>query len=86
MSIGLIGLFRQKYNQQSSMIYMMSTNAFSVYVFHAPILIALSLFVQSIDIVSFIKFIILIPISILICFAFSNFIIRKIPILRKLLI
>lgn len=85
MSIGLLALFKQKYNKQNNLIRVMSANAFSVYVFHSIILVALSLSVHSIDMIPFIKFLILIPISISLSFLFSNFIIRKIPFMDKLL-
>lgn len=85
MSIGLLALFKQKYNKQNNLICVMSANAFSVYVFHSILLVALSLSVHSIDMIPFIKFLILIPISISLSFLFSNFIIRKIPFMDKLL-
>lgn len=85
MSIGLIALFKEKYNKQNKLISTMTDNAFSVYVFHAPIIIALSLLFAPVNIIPFVKFVILTIISIPLCFLFTNFI-RKIPFLRKILV
>lgn len=84
ISIGLIALFKQKCNQQNNLIYIMSSNAFSVYVFHSPIIVTLSLLFQPLHLMPFIKFIILIPISIVICFSCSNYVIRNIPFIKKI--
>ena len=86
MSIGLISLFKEKYNTQNKLIKTMSENTFSVYVFHAPIIIGISLLFKEISLIPIIKFIISTIISIPICFLFSNYIIRKIPFLRKFLV
>lgn len=86
MSIGLIALFKEKYNKQNKLINIMSSNAFSVYVFHAPIIITISLLFDSFNAFPIVKFLIVVPISIIVCFVFSHFIIRKISFMRKLLV
>ncbi len=84
MSIGLIAWFKEKHNKQSKLIKTMSDNAFSVYVFHAPIIVVLSLLFAPVSLIPIIKFIILTLIGIPICFLSVNFTIQKVPFLRKL--
>jgi len=86
MSIGLIALFKDKYNKQNTIIKIMSDNAFSVYVFHAPIIVALSLLFAPVSLIPIVKFVILASVSIPICFLSTNFTIQKISVLRKLFV
>jgi len=84
MSIALIAVFKAKYNIQSKLIKTMSTNAFSVYVFHAPVIVALSLLFASIHLVPIAKFVIIVLAGVPLCFLITNLTIQKIPFLRKL--
>jgi len=85
MSIGLITLFRERFNRQNKLIKTLSDNSFAVYVFHAPIVIYLSLRLIPITYSPLIKFSILTLISLPLCFAVSHFILRRIPLLKKVL-
>ncbi len=84
MSIGLLAWFKEKYNKQNKLSKALSDNAFSVYVFHAPIIVALSLLFEPVSAIPFVKFIILTLIGIPICFLSVHFTIQKIPFLRRL--
>lgn len=46
MSISLLALFRRKFNGQARLTKILSDNSFAAYVFHAPVLIAISLLLQ----------------------------------------
>ena len=46
-SIGLLVWFRRRFNRQGAFARFMSDNAFAVYVFHPPVLIATSMFLLS---------------------------------------
>jgi surface polysaccharide O-acyltransferase-like enzyme len=81
--LGLLVLFREKYNSQGKLSRYISGNAFGVYVFHAPILVALTLMVQGIAIYPLLKMILMVMIVIPVCFGFSGFI-RKISWVRKI--
>jgi len=83
MCLGLIVIFRDKFNYQGKVVNFLSQNAFGVYVFHAPILIVISLLIKNIHLYPVIKFIIAALIVLPITFTFS-YIIRKVPILKKL--
>ena len=82
--IGLIGLFKEKYNTQNDRLKAVSASSYTVYLIHALILVSLSLLMENIKIDNGLKFLILTPISLLICFFVSNSI-RKLPYLREIL-
>jgi peptidoglycan/LPS O-acetylase OafA/YrhL len=83
MSIGLLSFFREKGNSQNRLVRAMSENSFAVYVFHSPIIVGASLLMKTVEIQPIIKWMILIAISMPVCFAFTNFIVRKIPLLNR---
>jgi glucans biosynthesis protein C len=85
MAIGLITLFREKFNKQNQLIKVMSDSAFTVYMFHAPIIIFFTLLFKSSTLLPIIKFVLLSVIGIPICFLCAHFIIRRIPILKKVI-
>ncbi len=76
--LGLLVLFREKYNRQGRISKFLSANAFAVYVFHAPILVAASMLVRGIAIYPLLKMIIMVMIMVPVCFGFA-WLIRKIP-------
>ena len=49
ISIGLIAIFRKKFNTQGKVTSFISENAFGVYVFHTPILVAITMALSSIE-------------------------------------
>ena len=84
MSLFLIILFREKYNNRNALTKFFSDNAFAVYVFHPPILIGIAIFMGSWAVHPLIKFILLTFFS-----GIASFIIvaqiRKLPALKKIL-
>jgi fucose 4-O-acetylase-like acetyltransferase len=85
VSTGLIAIFREKRNQQNMLIKTMSDNAFAVYVFHAPIIVAVAQLFAPLEWLPIFKFALLIVICIPLCFAATHFIFRRIPLLKKIL-
>ncbi len=85
MCIGLITLFRRKFNQQGKVTKNLSANAYAIYIIHAPVLIFISILFLFILIPAFLKFIIVLPIVLLICLFISHFILRKIPGAKRVL-
>lgn len=83
MCLGLIVIFRDKFNYQGKLLKFLSQNAFGVYVFHAPILISISVLLRNIHLYPLIKFGIIAPITLLISFTFS-YLIRKVAIFKFL--
>jgi surface polysaccharide O-acyltransferase-like enzyme len=85
MSIGLIGVFREKYNHQSRLVKALSDNSFGVYMFHSPIIITVSLILLPLKCYPLVKFLAAVIIGLPLCFLASNYIFRKIPMLKKVL-
>jgi surface polysaccharide O-acyltransferase-like enzyme len=56
ISFGLLTLFREKYNHQSKLIKTLSDNSLAMYVFHAPVLIDISLLMKPIPLITIAKF------------------------------
>ena len=84
MSIGLLALFKEKYNTQNKLVKRLSKNAFSVYVFHSLIIVSLSLLFAPVNLVPILKFAIIAIVGIPICFLVTDFTIQRVPFLRKL--
>jgi glucans biosynthesis protein C len=85
ISMYLIVWFREKFNRQGAADRYFSANAFAVYVFHAPILIALSRMISGIHVPLLLKFGALTLISIAVSYALSSFLFRKLPLLKQIL-
>jgi surface polysaccharide O-acyltransferase-like enzyme len=83
MTLGLLVLFREKFNKQNKISKFLTDNAFGVYAFHAPILIFISITLKNIELYPIIKIIFIAVITLPVCFIFS-LIIRKIPLIKRL--
>lgn len=81
--LGLIVLFRDKYNTQGRLSYFLSKNAFGVYVFHTPIIVGATMLARGIVIYPIIKMILMSLILLPVCFGFS-YLIRKLPLMKKI--
>ena len=82
--IALTVLFRDKCNYQGRFLKAMSKSAYTVYIFHAPIIVFLALGLRGIILDPLIKFVLVAPLAVGICFLLSNYI-RKLPIARNIL-
>lgn len=76
--LGLTVWFREKSNIQGKLGKFLSANAFGVYVFHAPVLIFISMLFKEITIYPFLKYLIVAAVTIPLCFLVS-YLLRKIP-------
>lgn len=85
LSLYCLELFRERYNRQGRWARFFSDNAFAVYVFHPPILIAISLGMAGLHWPPLIKFVLLTLASIILTYSVSALILRKIPLLKKIL-
>jgi glucan biosynthesis protein C len=82
--ITLTVLFRKKFNNQGRLSKEMSASAYTVYVFHAPIIVFLALSLQGIVLNPLLKFILVAPLAVGVCFILSNYI-RQIPVVKNIL-
>ncbi|MDS0526752.1 acyltransferase family protein [Clostridium sp. SHJSY1] len=83
ISIGILVIFREKFNTQSNFVSFISKNAFGVYVFHPPILVAVTMYLSSVKLNPVVKMYSVTLIVLPTCFGFV-YLLRKIPFLRKL--
>ena len=79
----LIGIFRHRYNNQNRFQKFLSDNAFGVYVFHATILIGISVILKDLTMPPVPKFFMVFSIAIVASYLFS-WLIRKIPVAKIL--
>ncbi|MFX0076801.1 MAG: acyltransferase family protein, partial [Candidatus Hermodarchaeota archaeon] len=85
MCIGLITLFRKKWNTQAKASKTISANAYTMYLIHAPVLVGVSIILVFILMFALLKFVIAFAIVLLLSFLISHFILRRIPGTRRVL-
>ena len=85
ISLFLLVMFRERFNRQGSAARFFSANAFAVYVFHTPILIAISRIMSPVQAPLLLKFLFLTIVSILVSYALCSLLFRKLPLLRRIL-
>lgn len=83
--LGLIVIFRRSFNVQGTFEKFMSDNYFSVYVFHPPILILVTLALREFAWNPITKFTFACIIVIPLCFIVSHLVLRRIPLLKRVL-
>ena len=80
--IALMGISKAKFNFQNRAMKFLSDNTFGIYVFHAPILISLSLLTKNIHLHAFPKYCIIAVLTIT-ASLYVSWLIRKIPVVGK---
>ena len=83
--LGLLVIFREHFNRQNRVSRFLSDNAFSVYVFHPPILIALALSLHHLPWPAPLKFAVLTALAVLLTYIASWAVFRRLPGLRSIL-
>jgi glucans biosynthesis protein C len=81
-SIGLIGIFSHLFNEQNIIHRYLSDNSFPAYVFHAPVLIAVSALLKGFAIHPIAKFLIVSAIAVPLSFAVGD-VVRRSRIMKK---
>jgi peptidoglycan/LPS O-acetylase OafA/YrhL len=84
-SLGLIAFFRKYLNVQNRFTKLLAANSFAIYMFHAPILITISLLVRPWHGAPLLKDVAVAPLAFTATLAFSFLILRRIPGLRAVL-
>ncbi len=85
LSLYCLVLFRSAFNRQGRIARFFSDNAFAVYVFHPPVLIAISLGIAGLHWPPPVKFVLVTLASIIVTYMVSAVILRKVPLLKKIL-
>jgi hypothetical protein len=83
--LGIIAIFREHFAGQGKLARFLSDSSFSVYLFHPPILILVSLALKDLAWHPLIKFALCSALALPICFLAGNFIFRRIPLLERVL-
>jgi glucans biosynthesis protein C len=79
ISISFIYLFRKFLNAQPGILKIMAAEAYSVFIFHPPIVIAATYAIHCLSLQPFLKFIMGYTLSTILCFLVCRYIVRKIP-------
>jgi surface polysaccharide O-acyltransferase-like enzyme len=85
VSFGLLVLFRERFNSHGRVAKFLSENAFSVYVFHPPVVILVARTMHGLLWPPLLKFGLLSVTSIILIFGLSAALFRRIPLLRQVL-
>lgn len=85
IDVGLIAIFREKCNRENKFFKTLSDNSFAVYVFHPPIIIAAAMLFAPVQLPIAAKFAIMCIVCLPLCFLAAHFIVRKIPLLKKVM-
>lgn len=84
-SIGIIAFFRKRLNFENAFTRLLAQNSFGIYMFHAPILIAITLLLKGWDAPLLLKHVAVFPLAFSLTLAASFLILRRIPGLRAVL-
>jgi glucan biosynthesis protein C len=85
MSVGFLTFFRDKFNYSNAFTAGLSASAFAVYMFHPPIIIAVSLAMRSIELAPPLKWLMASFISVPLCFLIAYYVLIRIPVLKKII-
>jgi hypothetical protein len=83
--LGLIVLFREKFNRKGAAARWLSDNCFSVYLFHAPLLIAVTLSMRPFEAPKPVKFLGATACATVVTFLASSLFFRRTPLLKRIL-
>ena len=84
-SLGLVAFFRKYLNVESWFTKLLAKNSFAIYMFHAPVLITMSLLVRAWHGAPLLKHVAVAPLAFTATLALSFIILRRIPGLRAVL-
>jgi surface polysaccharide O-acyltransferase-like enzyme len=76
--------FRDRFDRQGTLLQKMSLAAYSVYVFHPLIIVPLALWLSSIQIPLELKFLLVTPLAVALCYLIGYYL-RRLPGLRRIL-
>lgn len=85
LGIGLLTTYRDHVNRQGPVARFLTANAFGVYVFHPPVLIAITQSLRHVPVGGVVKFVVAGAASVVATFLFVGFVARRIPWVRAAL-
>ena len=84
LMIGLLGIFKEKLFKQGKWARLLSGSAYAVFIIHPVVIVSLSVFVKNWEIYPVLKFALLAPIALILCFGLG-ILLKQIPLLKKVL-
>ena len=77
-------LFKKRFNCQTKLYSTLSRSSYTAYILHAPILVYLAFLLKEISLQPLLKFVLVAPLALFLCFFISNFV-RKLPLAKRIL-
>jgi peptidoglycan/LPS O-acetylase OafA/YrhL len=84
MIITLLVWFRRRFNQQGALAKALAASSYAAYVIHAPVLVFLALALRGLDLYLLLKFALVAPVAIVLCFLLG-YLLRQIPLVNRVL-
>lgn len=84
MVIGLLVLFRERLNHQGVLAKDLAASAYTVFLIHAPVIVFLALALRGVSLHPLLKFVLVAPIALALCFVLAHYI-RRLPLARDIL-
>lgn len=85
MCIALLALFKNRFNVQGTFAKALANNAFTVYLIHLPIVIFLQYLLTGIPIEPLVKFVMVGTAGVILSFAISHYVMRRLPYAKEIL-
>ena len=82
--IGLMGIFKRKWNTQGKLMQLASRSTYTVFIIHPLVLVALALSLRNIQVYPLLKFVVVAPFAVVSCFILA-ILIKQIPLAKKIL-
>ncbi len=79
----LIKIFYAKFNKQGKILQNLSSSAFYIYLIHPPVLVLISLGFANLPLLPAIKLLIVFPLTVIVCYLLSHYILEKIQLKKK---
>jgi surface polysaccharide O-acyltransferase-like enzyme len=83
MSILLLGVFRLRLDRQGRLGQLLSRNAYTVYIIHPAVLVGLAYALREVAIDPLLKYVLVAPAAVALCFLVSQFLVRRIPLAER---
>jgi len=83
--IGLLVLFREKYNHQNRLGRTLADNVYTVFIIHAPVLVFCGLALKNVNLYPLVKFALVTLVVVSLCFVISHYVVRRLPYTEKIL-
>lgn len=81
--LGLLGIFKNRFNRQGKLAKQLSASAYAVFVFHAPIIVAISALFLHLNLTPWMKFLVLSPVALLSSFIIA-WLVKQVPGLKQI--